>query len=672
MVRFINSRLSIPARLWLMVIVSTVPDIILTGLYVQQSSLDISFAQKEVDGSNYLTALWTPFVTIAEGKSITEPTATQASYDEEFNAKDAAKAYDEAKTVADKLDAGKALIGAVADGSNLTLDPDLDSFYAMDAVTVRLPGIVTAAVALGEAAAEPITDRARLVHIAFAVNRLEISAGDANSSLNSSMKNNAAGLTTRALSSLTADLQASAKALAQRGHALLDGGKTDDLGMAQAKLLKQVDVTWGAANVELDRLLKVRMGGFYSRLIRSLLLAAVTLCMDWYLSRTISRGLSRRVSRLVDVMDGLIAEDVSKEIPYLTDTNETGRIAKTLAAFKESVIERKKLTSEKALAGEQSLVVDAVAKGLELLSKGDLTTTLSQDFPPEYDKIRVDLNGTIETLRHSMLTIAGSTHAIRSGTSNIVVSTTDLARRTDQQASALETSASALNEVTAIIQRSVEKSRDVHETVAGVMAKAQGSEGVVREAIAAMGAIEDSSRQIGDIIGVMDQIASQTNLLALNAGIEAARAGHSGRGFAVVAAEVRELAERSTKAAREVRGLISASKKQVSLGATLVTQAGQALESIVGQIIEANVVMTEIATDSTAQAEKLQQINAAIGQMDKATQQNAEMVEDTTAAAHSLRVETEQLATLVGNFKVKSSEPSSDISKTPRSLKQVA
>ena len=603
---------------------------------------------------------------LAQTGSAPAQTGTQATFDDEFSATEAAKAYDAPSEMVDKLDAGKSLIGAVADGSNLTLDPDLDSFYAMDADTVRLPGIVTAAVALGKAAAEPASNKSRLVHIAFAVNRLEISAGDADSSLSAAMKNNATGSTVQALSTLTADLKASSGALAQLGRRLLDDGTADDLGAAQAKLLKQVDVTWTATNTELARLLKVRIHGFYRKLATNLLIAGLSLLVAYWLSKTISYGLSRRVSRLVEVMKRLIADDVSQDIPYLSDTNETGQIAKTLSAFKDSVVERQKLKSEKALIGDQKRVVDAVALGLDHLAHGDLTATLTQRFPPEYDKIRVNLNGTVEKLRHSMLTIAGSTLAIRSGTSNIVVSTTDLAHRTEHQATALQGSASALNEITEIVQRSAVEARGVHDTVAAVMVKASGSEGVVREAIAAMNAIEESSRQIGDIIGVMDQIASQTNLLALNAGIEAARAGNSGRGFAVVAAEVRELAERSTKAAREVRGLISVSKKQVSLGATLVTQTGQALESIVGQITETNVVMTGIATDATAQAEKLRQINAAIGQMDKATQKNSEMVEETMNAVRSLGRETEQLAALVGNFKM-TVDPVHAASHSPRS-----
>ncbi|WP_158810074.1 methyl-accepting chemotaxis protein [Beijerinckia sp. L45] len=672
MVRFINARLSIAARLWLMVIVSTVPDVLLTGLYVQQSSLDISFAQKEFEGTVYLSGLWAAFMGFAQHGSTAGSSATQADYDAEFSAQTAAQAYTQATGLSDKLDAGKALIGAVADGSNLTLDPDLDSFYAMDAATVRLPGIVTAAVALGNAAAEPASAASRVVHIAFAVNRLEISAGDADASLNAAMKNNAAGLTGQALSRLTTDLKVAAGKLSAQGRALLDGGNADDLGIAQAALLKQVDATWAATNTELARLLQVRMHGFYRKLVISLIVAGVSLLIAAWLSRTISLGLSKRVSRLVAVMDRLIVDDVPAEIPYLSDRNETGRIAKTLAAFRDSVIERKKLKTEKALATEQALVVSAVAKALERLAHGDLTSTVSQQFPPEFEKIRVDLNATAMTLRNSMVTIANSTQAIRSGTTEIAAATADLARRTERQASTLEESAAALNQVTATIKRSAEDASLIRNTVSAAKAGAELSEGVVRDAIVAMTAIEHSSKEIGEIIAVMDEIASQTNLLALNAGIEAARAGHSGRGFAVVAAEVRSLAKRSAQAAKQIRALISASTKQVSHGAALVMETGAALERIVGQVGAMNDAMTGIAASASAQAERLQDINAAIGQMDRATQQNTEMVEETTAAAHSLSSETEQLATLVGSFKIGVGDvrgvavPAGDVAYKPR------
>jgi methyl-accepting chemotaxis protein len=173
----------------------------------------------------------------------------------------------------------------------------------------------------------------------------------------------------------------------------------------------------------------------------------------------------------------------------------------------------------------------------------------------------------------------------------------------------------------------------------------------VRDAVAAMGEIEKSSNQISQIIGVIDEIAFQTNLLALTAGVEAARAGEAGRGFAVVASEVRALAQRSSEAAKEIKGLISASSDQVETGVHLVGEAGQALQKIVSKVSEINALVGEIAASAQEQATGLAQVNTAVNQMDQVTQQNAAMVEETTAASHSLTQEAQELMRLISRFR---------------------
>ena len=650
MIRFINSKLSIPARLWLMVTLSAVPDVLLTALFIKQSSLDISFAQKEDDGCAYIAKLWRPFIDTAITGKLDEPLAVDADADVKFNSVDASKAYAASTTIADRLDTGKALIGAIADGSNLTLDPDLDSYYAMDATTVRLPGLAVAAVALGKAAIEPPGSK-RLIDIAFAVNRLEISSGDADSSLGASMKDNAAGLTRKALGDDTRSLRSASAALALRGHKLLDGEKVDDLAVAQSEVLKQVDTTWGATNTELERLLAARMSGFYQKLTNSLIFAGVSLVIAYSMSKIISTGLSRRMRRLVEAMDRLAGNDVKTEIPYLTDKHETGAIARTLILFKQNVEARAALQDEKELAQQQAAVVRTVAAGLEKLAHGDLTAELSTAFPPDLEPIRVDFNATVVTLRDTMRTIAQSTEVIRLGTADIAEATSDLASRTAQQTSALEISADALRELTGSIDRSAGGATRAQGIVAYAKTEAERSEHVVRDAITAMTVIEDSSARIEEIIGYIDRIAAQTNLLALNAAIEAARAGEAGRGFAVVAAEVRDLAKHSTESARQIRALISAATKQVGFGSELVGETGRALERIVAHVGDTNLAIGGIAGDVAMQTEKLFETNEAFGQMDLVIQQNVSMVEDVTGAAQRLSRETERLAQLVGGFR---------------------
>jgi methyl-accepting chemotaxis protein len=248
------------------------------------------------------------------------------------------------------------------------------------------------------------------------------------------------------------------------------------------------------------------------------------------------------------------------------------------------------------------------------------------------------------------LTIASSTQAIRLATGEISTSADDQSRRTAQQAASLEETAAALDEITATVKKTADGAAHARDVVSSTKAGAEKSDEVVRQAITAMGDIERSSQQINHIIGVIDEIAFQTNLLALNAGVEAARAGEAGRGFAVVASEVRALAQRSADAAKQIKGLISASTKQVEQGVDLVGQMGKALESIMTEVTEINTVVSEIAAGAKEQSVGLQEINTGVSQMDQATQQNAAVVEETTAASHGLAREIEKLLALVGRF----------------------
>jgi methyl-accepting chemotaxis protein len=248
--------------------------------------------------------------------------------------------------------------------------------------------------------------------------------------------------------------------------------------------------------------------------------------------------------------------------------------------------------------------------------------------------------------------VAASTTGVRSGTEEISTASNDLSRRTEQQAASLEQTAAALGEITATVKRSADGAQHARQVVSGADEDAKQSAVVVRQAVEAMGAITKSSQEIGQIIGVIDEIAFQTNLLALNAGVEAARAGDAGRGFAVVASEVRALAQRSAQAAKEIKALISTSSAQVGRGAQLVAETGEALQRIVVKVSEINTLVLDIVNGAKEQATGLGEINLVINQMDQMTQQNAAMAEEATAASVSLAKESERLSDLVGQFEV--------------------
>lgn len=299
---------------------------------------------------------------------------------------------------------------------------------------------------------------------------------------------------------------------------------------------------------------------------------------------------------------------------------------------------------------QQSALVDALAKALAELSGGDLTTRLTQTVAAQYQQFKNDFNGAMDQLQNTMSVIGQASDGIRSGTNEISMASDDLSRRTENQAASLEQAAAALGEITSTVRRSSEGAIKAKRAVNSAKTGAEQSGLIVSQAVAAMSEIESSSRQITQIIGVIDEIAFQTNLLALNAGVEAARAGDAGRGFAVVASEVRALAQRSAEAAKEIKGLISESSRQVAAGVDLVGQTGQALKRIVEEVAEINDLVSQIAASAEEQSIGLQEVNTTVVQMDQVTQQNAAMVEQSTAASRQLADETTNLQALVGRF----------------------
>jgi methyl-accepting chemotaxis protein len=228
----------------------------------------------------------------------------------------------------------------------------------------------------------------------------------------------------------------------------------------------------------------------------------------------------------------------------------------------------------------------------------------------------------------------------------------DLSQRTEQQAASLQETASSLNQITAAVRRTAEGARQAQAIGEAAHRDVEQSGRVSQDAVTAIGAIETSSRQIGQIIGVIDEISFQTNLLALNAGVEAARAGDAGRGFAVVASEVRALAQRAAEAAKEIKGLIELSSRQVAQGVACVNQTGDALSRIMASVVELGGVVSEISASAQEQASALQEVNLALSQMDRVTQQNVAMVEQSTDASQRLAHDSESLTQLIGRFKV--------------------
>jgi methyl-accepting chemotaxis protein len=303
-------------------------------------------------------------------------------------------------------------------------------------------------------------------------------------------------------------------------------------------------------------------------------------------------------------------------------------------------------------AEQRKLTIDALANGLAALAAGDVTHRINIQFTAEAERLREDYNAAVERMQSILRSVDVVASGMMGGAHEITKATDDLSIRTEQQAASLEETAAALDEVTTTVKQTAEGARKVSDVTLSVRTAAQESGVIVDNAVNAMTQIEHSSSQIGQIIGVIDEIAFQTNLLALNAGVEAARAGDAGKGFAVVAQEVRELAQRSANAAKDIKNLISTSSRQVGEGVELVGRTGDSLRNIVTRISEISDLVSEIASSTQEQSTGLHQINAAVNQMDQTTQQNAAMVEQTTAASHSLAGEANELMELVRRFKI--------------------
>jgi methyl-accepting chemotaxis protein len=318
----------------------------------------------------------------------------------------------------------------------------------------------------------------------------------------------------------------------------------------------------------------------------------------------------------------------------------------------EAAASQERLELQRSVDEERREVVEGLAAGLDHLARGVLTYRLQHAFTPQYETLRRDFNSAAERLQAALQVIAQAAVNMDSSTREISNAADALSRRTEQQAAGLEETAAALDEITATGRKSSEGARDAARVVGAARGDAEKAGVVVGDAVAAMSGIEESARQISQIIGVIDEIAFQTNLLALNAGVEAARAGDAGKGFAVVASEVRALAQRSADAAKEIKTLISASTQQVEQGVGLVGQTGEALQRIVAQVAQIDSLVSEIAASAQEQATGLHEVNTAVNQMDQVTQQNAAMVEETTAASHALAQEARLLAESVARFEI--------------------
>jgi methyl-accepting chemotaxis protein len=386
----------------------------------------------------------------------------------------------------------------------------------------------------------------------------------------------------------------------------------------------------------------------------------------------IIRSVTRPLAALGQAMRRIAEEDFTAAIPGTARGDELGDIARRLEMLRDSVSvrvqerlsiaarqreeldnERSQNETERARQAENlAIVVAQLGAGLQRLADCNIRMTIDDPFAEDFERMRHDFNNSIAAFQSALEQVLESTARLRADGLEMREAADNMAKRTEQQAAALEQTAAALEQVTTTVSNSSKRTQETRKLVQDARENAQSSGKVTREAISAMERIERASGEISQIINVIDEIAFQTNLLALNAGVEAARAGEAGKGFAVVAQEVRELAQRSANAAKDIKSLIIKSGEEVATGVTLVGQTGAALASIENFILTIDANVDAIATSAREQSTGLLEITHAVQSIDQMTQQNAAMAEETNAISHRLTEGSEELSQLVQRFKL--------------------
>lgn len=359
-----------------------------------------------------------------------------------------------------------------------------------------------------------------------------------------------------------------------------------------------------------------------------------------------------RLGTVVEWRDRTAEVEIEGEVAGIIDAAVAGDFSRRLEPAKMSGFFKKISQGINDLLEANSGALGDVGAMLTRMSEGNLMQKIETDYQGTLGKLKDDANATVDNLQQIILEIKEATDAINTAAQEIATGNQDLSSRTEEQASSLEETASSMEQIASTVKQNADNSRQANELASNAQQVAIKGGEVVAQVVQTMNAIHQSSSKIADIIGVIDGIAFQTNILALNAAVEAARAGEQGRGFAVVASEVRNLAQRSAAAAKEIKGLIADSVDKVAVGSKQVDQAGRTMDEVVASIKRVAKIMADISEASREQSTGIDQVSRAVTQMDEVTQQNAALVEEAAAAAESLEEQARSLAQSVAIFRL--------------------
>jgi methyl-accepting chemotaxis protein len=408
----------------------------------------------------------------------------------------------------------------------------------------------------------------------------------------------------------------------------------------EARLARQAEGLFGPANAAIDRAAQMLKG-------KTGKVAGLLNDIDGPLYDDID-PISGKLAELVELQLRVAKSDTDMGVAVYHQARALS-LALMGVALAAAVVSG--LLIARSLMGALGAEPAALSEAARRVAEGDLRLAPGLDQAPG-GSVLASLGEMQRSLAGIVGQVRGGSDGVATASAQIAQGNLDLSGRTEEQASALEQTAATMEQLSSTVRNNADNAREAsHLAQAAASVATQGGE-VVGQVVSTMQGISDSSRKIGDIIGVIDGIAFQTNILALNAAVEAARAGEQGRGFAVVASEVRSLAQRSAEAAREIKGLITRSVEQVEQGTVLVDRAGKTMDDIVGSIRRVSDIVAEISAATTEQSSGIQQVGDAVGQMDQVTQQNAALVEESAAAAQSLKNQAQQLVQAVSVFKL--------------------
>lgn len=579
------------------------------------------------------------------------------------------------------------LIVTSCDASNLTLDPDIDTYYLMDTYCTKLPRFSEDVALIRLLASDALQKQSisaenkdRITIMRALINNFNKPGIAENINKITQYNSSQLQILDDLKKDLVADTESNDKLLGASIVTNMISGQAQELYNGYSTLLEITDKLIDKTGVSLVSLLKIRLNSILNGLYTNLSLAIlgtgllIYLFIGVYIStmtsiRQLANGSDELAKGGLDAHVDLEANDelrnvarsfnTMKDIMYhvisetedITNCSKQGHLTKRMSLEDKKGFVKKLAVAINEMNDTFEKILADIIRIFDAIANGNLEPRINNEYQGVFNELKENVNTTITNLQNLIHEIKLSADLIRKASEDIAHGNSDLAKRTEQQATFLEETSTSTEQLTANVKQNAENAKQANALAQTASSVATKGGKIVNEVVETMATINESSRKVVDIIGVIDGIAFQTNLLALNAAVEAARAGDQGRGFVVVATEVRNLAQRTSAAAKEIKELIINSVDNISIGVKLVEQAGKTMGEIVTAIDQVTGIMGEITIASSEQSVGIEQVNQAVTQMEKVVDQNVTLVDQAATTAESLKAQTNRMNELVSLFK---------------------